>query len=631
MVLGTAPKASAASGSNHSWKITGEPTDDKKGYFGLINFLRNAVEAGRHQPDPSAPAVRVTDVTAAGTYLSVDLYPEDGGGRFVRVFIHRTDLYVMGFRPGFDGGDALSVDWAPFYPLEPSAMPSDSGTDPAYPLPGSTMQYTDPRFTTARNGGLASYTNLATFGATTENLTISVQSINNAVNQLHRLYAEAENPQITNRLTNGDAAHAILQLIVSIAEATRFREQAENTANAFGLGQGYTLTARDRTFHVNWFRMSAAIIGLTALGVGVALAAPLELGPGIVFATAFALQRALMTAHHTSKDFRGKGLSEEDVDSFCVLPSGLGDHTTIQDAINAAPSDGSAHTIWISEGTYHEVINVPSSRTNLTIQGVTGNASDVRIYNTRCHGMINPETGLKWGTQGSAVASFKPARLTVRSVEIVNTFDPAAHPEINQYETQAVAVLAMGDRQVFDNVRIISTQDTLYVKGPAVTDQARQYFVNCYIRGTIDFIFGHATAVIDRSQIVMLNHVGGTMLAPNTDYRKKYGILVTHCEITNSNVPMNTMHLGRPWHNAPEAWPQAVVRESTVSPHIKADQPWTNMVPEYPWQWARFKEYKNSGLGAGVGENAPKLTDAEALEYTARKYLAGTDGWDPVR
>ncbi|MGW1675774.1 hypothetical protein [Streptomyces sp. NPDC002324] len=59
--------------------------------------------------------------------------------------------------------------------------------------------------------------------------------------------------------------------------------------------------------------------------------------------------------------------------------------------------------------------------------------------------------------------------------------------------------------------------------------------------------------------------------------------------------------------------------------------PWTDMMPDYSWSQARFKEYRNTGPGAGVGSNAPKLTDAEALQYTARKYLAGTDSWNPVR
>ncbi|WP_369175049.1 pectinesterase family protein [Streptomyces sp. R28] len=150
------------------------------------------------------------------------------------------------------------------------------------------------------------------------------------------------------------------------------------------------------------------------------------------------------------------------------------------------------------------------------------------------------------------------------------------------------------------------------------------------MRGSVDFVFGNATAVIDKSTLHMLPWPGGTILAPNTDYRKKYGILITHSSI-NSTALSRTMYFGRPWHNSPEAHPQAVIRETLVSGAVDASQPWTNMTPDYPRSWARFKEYKNTGGGAGFGANAPKLTDAEAADFTAAKYLAGSDGWNPTK
>ncbi|MGW1783806.1 pectinesterase family protein [Streptomyces sp. NPDC002143] len=59
---------------------------------------------------------------------------------------------------------------------------------------------------------------------------------------------------------------------------------------------------------------------------------------------------------------------------------------------------------------------------------------------------------------------------------------------------QAVALLAQGDRQVYDNVRLLGNQDTLYTKqvnyGGALS---RQYFTNSYIAGDVDFVFGHGT------------------------------------------------------------------------------------------------------------------------------------------
>jgi pectin methylesterase-like acyl-CoA thioesterase len=352
---------------------------------------------------------------------------------------------------------------------------------------------------------------------------------------------------------------------------------------------------------------------------------------GITVRLATVLAGYLMMAHHSGAGTSSHPRRDElfEAQRQLVSPYGSGDYWTVQEAISAAPTSGSSEIV-IEKGVYHEVLSVPKDKSWLTIEGVTGNRADVVIYNSRAHGMIDPSTGLKYSTQGSAVATFRPPNLTVRDLTISNTFDRNAHPEINQYETQAVAIAAMGDRQVYENVSIMSHQDTLYVKGETPTTQARQYFTNCFIRGDVDFIFGNATAVIALSTIQVLNHAGGTVLAPNTDYRKKYGILISSSTITTSGVPNDTMHLGRPWHNAPEAHPQAVVRNCDIQAGIKDAQPWTNMVPEYPWQWARFKEYQNFGAGAGTGSNAPQMSSTEAADYTAQKYLAGTDGWKPA-
>jgi pectin methylesterase-like acyl-CoA thioesterase len=319
-----------------------------------------------------------------------------------------------------------------------------------------------------------------------------------------------------------------------------------------------------------------------------------------------------------------------DDDTVVVAADGSGDYDTVQAAIDAVPSDGLQYTVLIEPGTYHEAITVPASKANLFVKGDTTDASQVVITADRAHGMTNPATGLPYGTEGSAVATVKASGVTVANVTIQNTFDPANHPEVGPYDTQAVAVAAEGDRQTFTQDRIISRQDTVLAKAPVATGQYRQYFVGSYIEGSVDFIFGNATAVFDRDTIAMRNWVGGTVLAPNTDYRQKYGILITGSEIFTNGVPANTMYLGRPWHNTADAWPQAVVRDTTVHSGVTSAHPWTDMTTDYPWSWARFKEYGNYGLGAGAGANAPQMTASEAADYTAQKYLAGTDGWNPV-
>ncbi|MEU6148077.1 pectinesterase family protein [Streptomyces sp. NPDC047081] len=244
--------------------------------------------------------------------------------------------------------------------------------------------------------------------------------------------------------------------------------------------------------------------------------------------------------------------------------------------------------------------------------------------------MINPATGQPYGTQGSAVVTVKAPRVAFGRITIQNTFDPAKHPEIDQYSTQAVAVAAEGDRQTFTQCRIVARQDTVLCKSPVATAENRQYFVGCYIEGAIDFVFGNATAVFDRCNIALRNWVGGTVLAPNTDKSRKYGILITGCEIFTNGVPANTMYLGRPWHNTADVSPQAVVRDTVIHSGITAAHPWTDMTTDYSWTQARFKEFNSTGDGAGNGANAPQLTATEAADYTAEKYLVGTDNWQPV-
>ncbi|MEU6381799.1 pectinesterase family protein [Streptomyces sp. NPDC046909] len=597
-VVGAFP-AAAAPGWDATWRITSEPADARTGYAALINAIKNAVASHQVRPDGGRP-LHVTDEDGTNEFINIDLYNEDGP-EFIRIYMRRSDAYVMGWRPGTDNGGS-DITWRQFFPL-----------DPDVDLPGA-IRTGDNANVNTRFQNLANYSDLQRQGANRDGMQITPGSLNNAV---LTMYAAADNSVLL-------VAPAILQIIVALAEGSRFRNQAAATATAFGNGTPYTLTAEHIEQHNNWGTMSSVLLGAILVGQAV-LSPEIEIGEA-VYVTAAALASILMLAHHSNKHTKGKGLLEES--TTLVSPDGTGDFWTVQAAIDDAPTSGSS-TIFVDEGVYHEVITVPSNKSWLTIQGVSGDASDIVIYNTRAHGMLKPD-GTPWGTEGSAVATFKAPNLLVRDLTISNTFDPADHPEVSAYETQAVAVAARGDRQVYANVRLLARQDTLLVKSPVPTDQTRMYFYDCYIKGCIDFVFGNATAVIDRSTIRMTYWPGGTVLAPNTDESKKYGILITDSAIEgDSDAPLRSMYLGRPWHNTTTASPQAVVRDTVVYPPVNDTHPWTDMTTDYSWTQARFHEYNNSGLGAGV-QNAPKLTDAEAADYTAQKYLAGTDGWNPV-
>ena len=81
--------------------------------------------------------------------------------------------------------------------------------------------------------------------------------------------------------------------------------------------------------------------------------------------------------------------------------------------------------------------------------------------------------------------------------------------------------MTQGDRLIFENVRVLGNQDTLYFRTPNVTTVERVYMKGCYVEGDTDFIFGRGTAVLDGCTIQSLTSrtAGGVVIAPSTDSR----------------------------------------------------------------------------------------------------------------
>ncbi|WP_410674368.1 pectinesterase family protein [Amycolatopsis sp. cmx-4-68] len=310
-----------------------------------------------------------------------------------------------------------------------------------------------------------------------------------------------------------------------------------------------------------------------------------------------------------------------------VAKDGSGNYTTVQAGIDAVSAGG---TVSVKPGTYHEVITVPAAKTGLTLRGTTGKASDVVVDYDHASGTKKPD-GSTYGTSGSATATIAANGFTATALTFRNSFDRAAHPEIT--DTQAVAVKTAGDRMVFDNVTFLGHQDTLYADTAAVGTVGRQYYRACSISGDVDFLFGRATAVFDRATITALDRGSssnnGYLTAASTRRSNPYGLLVVGSRVVSSAAKAS-FHLGRPWHPGGDvdAIAQVVFRETELPAAIKP-APWTDM-SGFSWKDARFFEYHNTGPGAGTGADRPQLTAAQAATYTAQRYLAGGDGWNPV-
>ncbi|MEU8814807.1 pectinesterase family protein [Actinoplanes sp. NPDC048796] len=285
-----------------------------------------------------------------------------------------------------------------------------------------------------------------------------------------------------------------------------------------------------------------------------------------------------------------------------VAKDGTGQYTTVQAAIDAVPAGNTTRrVITIKAGTYREIVTVPSNKPYVTLQGLGGSAGQTVIVN-------NHSNAGGYGTSGSATAFLDGHDFAAGNLTFANDYGEGS---------QAVAVNLNADRSVFTNVRFLGNQDTFLV------NNNRSYVKNSYVEGTVDFIFGGATTVFHGSTIHEKRTSGGPITAASTDAAKTYGLLFHQCTITGA--ASNVTQLGRPWR--PNA--QVLYRESNLSTTIKNAQPWTDMSGNV-WQNARFLEYKNTGSGATVNSNRPQLSDAQAANYTPQKYLAGSDGWNPV-
>ncbi|MFJ9717726.1 pectinesterase family protein [Streptomyces sp. NPDC101213] len=310
-----------------------------------------------------------------------------------------------------------------------------------------------------------------------------------------------------------------------------------------------------------------------------------------------------------------------------VAADGSGQYRTVQAAVNAVPANNPSRVvIAVKPGTYRELVKVPSDKPHVTIQGTGGSRKDTTIVYNNASGTPKPGGGT-YGTGGSATVAVEADDFQARNLTISNDFDEGAHQDI---AGQAVALRTAADRIFLDGVIVSGDQDTLLVDTAAKDRLGRVYMTNSYVVGNVDFIFGRATAVIDKSVITLKKRWNGTsagyVTAPSTAAGRK-GILIANSTV-NGDVSDRTFHLGRPWHAGGDATldPQTTVRNTTLSAAIRTT-PWTDM-SGFSWKDDRFAEYRNTGAGAGAASgDRPQLTDAQAANQEVADWLGD---WTPT-
>jgi pectinesterase len=292
---------------------------------------------------------------------------------------------------------------------------------------------------------------------------------------------------------------------------------------------------------------------------------------------------------------------------FTVAQDGSGNYRTVQEALDAIPQNNKSDIlIYIRNGVYNEKLLLDSTKQFVTLVG-EDRFKTVLTYNDHT-GKIAP-SGDTISTRTSWSFKVLADHFKARDITFQNNAGPAAG--------QAVAMESDGDKAVFINCRFIGDQDVLYTN----SSKSRQYFENCYIEGTTDFIFGSSTVWFEKCHIHSKKNSHVT--AASTPKEKQFGYVFNECVLTG-DTSLHNVSLGRPWR----PYAHVVYMNCFIGGHIKAEG-WSNCNNTDNYKTTRFSEYKNYGPSSDAARRinwSKQLTDEEAKRISILSVLSG---WDP--
>ena len=303
-----------------------------------------------------------------------------------------------------------------------------------------------------------------------------------------------------------------------------------------------------------------------------------------------------------------------------VAADGSGQYTSLQEAISTAPMKTDPATprwvILVKAGTYRERIYVQRERGNIHVIG-EDREKTVIVYNQHAN-ILGPD-GKPIGTFRTPTVQIDGDGMIWENVTLANDAGRPGPRPGGPAVSQALALRADGDRLEFRGVRFLGWQDTILL------NRGRQYFNDCYIEGSVDFIFGAATAYFDRCHLHVL--ADGYITAASTPKDQARGYVFADCRITGADGVKT--YLGRPWRE----FAQTVFLRTEMSAAVRPEG-WHNWNKPDAEQTAFYAEFGSTGPGANNAARvkwAKPLTAAGAAALTAAAVLAGPDGWNPTQ
>jgi pectinesterase len=290
-----------------------------------------------------------------------------------------------------------------------------------------------------------------------------------------------------------------------------------------------------------------------------------------------------------------------------VAKDGTGNYTSVQQAFDAVPKKNKKPVnIYVKNGIYKEKIYLDSTKEFVTIIG-EDKYNTILIFDD--HTGKVALNGDSINTRTSWSVKIKADNFRAENITFENNSGFSAG--------QAVAMESDGDKAVFINCRFLGFQDVLFTNA----DNSRQFYKNCYIEGTTDFIFGSSTVWFEQCHIHSKKNSHITAASTSKDH--KFGYIFNDCVLTGDTT-LNKVSLGRPWR----PYASVIYLHCYLDKHIMPDG-WANWNKTDNYKTTRYGEYKNYGPGANISGRvswAKQLSEEEEREVNLKNVFGA---WDP--
>ncbi|BAD45460.1 putative pectinesterase [Oryza sativa Japonica Group] len=297
-----------------------------------------------------------------------------------------------------------------------------------------------------------------------------------------------------------------------------------------------------------------------------------------------------------------------------VAKDGSGGYTTVSAAVAAAPANSNKrYVIHIKAGAYMENVEVGKSKKNLMFIGDGIGKTVIKASRNVVDGST---------TFRSATVAVVGNNFLARDLTIENSAGPSKH--------QAVALRVGADLSAFYRCSFVGYQDTLYVHS------LRQFFRECDIYGTIDFIFGNSAVVFQSCNLYarrpLPNQSNVYTAQGREDPNQNTGISIQKCKVAAASDLLAVQssfktYLGRPWKQYSRTVFMQSELDSVVNP-----AGWLEWSGNFALDTLYYGEYQNTGPGASTSNRVKwkgyrVITSAsEASTFTVGNFIDG-DVW----